>query len=663
VAVLGLVAVFVVHGRPRPRQVPPPAPPAAPPKAPEASPDQRLPLEGVVRLRGAPVAGVELQVVGPAGLRSSQSGPDGRFAFADLAEGRYALRATHDDDAAYLDSVVVGEADAGVGRLVIELAPGQRLDGRLVDRSGRAIAGGEVTVVEAPLGPLERRVRTEADGGFHVRGVLAGSYVVAARASGFWPAAPRPLAIGSARPPRVELQLERGAVVEGRVLDESGRPVANAQIDIAGEGEGGMPIAVTAAGMVADSTWGRLEPSAELGILRGPLPYPPPIAAPVTVRAGDARAFTSDRNGSFRLVGLPAGRLVVAASHPDYAHATSEPLTTHADATATVTVTLRRSETLRGRLVDGRAAPVAGVEILGDGRTLAVSDGRGEFSVEHVAHELELVAQKSGWLPARRRVAPGAAAFDWTLERAEGRLGGVVVDDRGGPLAGAHLEILAAIVPPKTITTDASGRFHVEALGPGPYRVDVSHADFAPAHLVDVVPGDDATFTLAPGAGLRGDVRDARSGGVPAGLKLELEQGGRTTPLMVDRRGGFEAHALPPGRATLRASAPGFVAWSRELELSPGQRPREITLADVRVELERGGLVVGRLRNDDGDPVPNASIVLGPLRARTDAHGEFRIDGVAAGAVSVRAEANGHTASDTVEVRAGDESHLDLRLR
>jgi len=80
--------------------------------------------------------------------------------------------------------------------------------------------------------------------------------------------------------------------------------------------------------------------------------------------------------------------------------------------------------------------------------------------------------------------------------------------------------------------------------------------------------------------------------------------------------------------------------------------------------LPRGGTVTGRVRDDHGDAVADAAVAVGALRARTDRDGNFRIDGVLPGTARVVADKPGAgVAADDVEVRAGDESRVELRLR
>ena len=626
----------------------------------ELSLARRLALEGVVRAGGQAAADAEVTIAGASGTRTAKSGPDGSFSFAGLGEGRYALRAVRGGEAAYLDGVMVAAGDGGTGVVTVELRPATTLSGRLRERGGRAIAGGEVTLFEADGAPLPRTVTSDADGRFRFVAVLPGSYLVGAHAEGFYPAEPRPVRVGKS-PASVEVRLDPGATIEGRVIDENAQPVADAAVEVSGEAPDGTPIAMTASSSAADGAGARLEPSGELGILRGPVPYPPPT--PVAAAAPAPKQFRTDDKGVFRVTGLPAGRLVVVALHPDFARGASEPMSVVAGAELHVTVVLSRGVEVRGRVTDERGDPVAGAEVTGDGTALAASDAHGEYDIAHVARALTLTVRAPGFLPATRAVSPSERGpFDVTLRRAEGRLAGDVIDDRGTPVAAARVEIVAPPMPARWVTTDRAGHFLAEGLGPGPYRVVVTHADFAPATFDAVAPTADARFAVGPGGGIDGDVADARLGGVPTGLRLELTAGGK--PQLLPVQGGrFSATALPPGRVRLTATAPGYVTLVREVDVVAGDRLHDVTVRDLRLELERGGTVVGSVRDDRGDPAADAVITVGAQRSRSDRDGNFRVESVAAGRVHVTAGKDGASDADDVEVRAGDESRVDLRLR
>ena len=507
-------------------------------------------------------------------------------------------------------------------------------------------------------------MQSDNEGNFRFVAVLPGSYVVGAHAEGFYPAEPKAVRVGktAATVPGIDTGFDPGATVEGRVVDEHAQPVAGADVEVSGEAPDGTPIAMTATSSgAATATGARVEPAGELGILRGPLPYPPPV--PIGEAAPAPKQFRTDDKGGFRVTGLPAGRLVVVATHPEFARGASEPMRVAAGAELKVTVVLSRGVEVRGRVVDDRGDAVAGAELAGEGAALATTDARGEWSIAHVARAVTLTVRAPGYLPATRAVSPSERGpFEVTLRRAEGKLAGDVVDNRGAPVSAARVEIAAAPMPARWVTTDRAGHFTADGLGPGPYRVVVTHADFAPATFEAVAPTSDARLALSPGGGVDGEVRDARLGGVPPGVRVEVTAAGKTHLLPV-QAGRFSATALPAGRVTLTAAAPGYVTVARDVDVVAGDRLHDVTVRDVRLELERGGSIVGRVRDNHGDAVSDAAIVAGAAHARTNREGNFRVDGVASGRVRVSAQKDGAGAADDVEVRAGDESRVDLRLR
>ena len=416
------------------------------------------------------------------------------------------------------------------------------------------------------------------------------------------------------------------------------------------------------------ATGARVEPAGELGILRGPIPYPPPTPLGGAAAALPApKQFRTDDKGVFRVTGLPAGR---ARRGGDASRLRARRF--GADArqspapTSRVTVVLSRG--VAGawpRQSTIAATPVGGAELTGDGAALATSDARGEWDIAHVARALTLTVRAPGFLPATRAVSPSERGpFDVTLERAEGRLAGDVVDDRGAPVSAARVEIAAPPMPVRWVTTDRARplrrrRARARALSRRRQPRRLRAGDVRGASQ----PTSDARFALAPGGGIDGDVRDARLGGVPAGARLEVVAGGKTQ--LVPLQGGrFSVTALPAGRVTLTAAAPGYVtrhARRRRRRRRPAARrhgARRARRARARRQRRRQ-----RARRSRRCRRRRRSSRAGGQRGRTDRDGNFRVDGVAPGRVRVTVDKAGASAADDVEVRGGDESRVELRLR
>ncbi len=434
-----------------------------------------------------------------------------------------------------------------------------------------------------------------------------------------------------------------GGVLLGDVFDPRGWPIAGATVRLVG----GPPSAIAPAAEL------RLEPAGELGVLRGPVPYPPrdPFVSPLLPSG------LTDGRGRFRLADLPAGRLVVIASHPDFADGRSEEVLLAPGGEARVQIALKPAPVVRGRVVDERG-PVGGAELWRAGELAAVADGAGRFELRRLADPVEVEARARGYVPAKRVVDPAVDhEIEYRLAHAGGRLAGVVVDERGFPVAGARAAVGGGRFHAEAVS-DKRGEFAVDGAPEGPLALRVSH-DEHPTAALTVAAGDDVRVALAPGAGVEGELRDERTGAPPPGGRVTVESGGERRTAAIDRRGRFRVIGLAPGAATLTANAPGYLAASQSINLPAAEWSREVTVRDLRVDLTLGGAVVGVVRDDRGEPARDVEVTVGALKLRSDAQGRFHAPAVPAGRVEVTAG----NASESITVDPGRDTRVELRLR
>lgn len=221
----------------------------------------------------------------------------------------------------------------------------------------------------------------------------------------------------------------------------------------------------------------------------------------------------------------------------------------------------------------------------------------------------------------------------------------------------------------------AGGRGSTEASGsspgseaPPPARGadDDPRPGSAPSSAPAEGEADPAPEPAAPGV-LSGRVR---AGGAPVqafsvsvaeaiGALQYTERGARR---FTDAAGRFDFPGLPPGLYRVVVIAEGHAPWLQETPLVPGGAPV------LDVELAPGGVLTGRVvREDDGAPIPNARVAAEGLHGlarraqphlgttRTDAAGQFRLEGLGDARVAVTVGADGfHTRiSPEIEVLAG----------
>lgn len=169
---------------------------------------------------------------------------------------------------------------------------------------------------------------------------------------------------------------------------------------------------------------------------------------------------------------------------------------------------------------------------------------------------------------------------------------------------------------------------------------------------------------------------------------------------MTDQTGRYNLHHLPPGKYEVTASAPGFVDARKN---GNGYRSSAITLAageaidNVDFPLKRGGVITGRITDEDGKPVMEEALVLlcldeagkkvpATCRSGTDDQGTYRCYGLEPGKYLVGAgtdpkkgavrwsggfyerlwypSAKDEASAKPIEVTVGNEAtEIDLKLR
>jgi protocatechuate 3,4-dioxygenase beta subunit len=680
---------------------------------------RRTDVRGRVVDGGRPVGGasVRLLLFGAAAPLSATTDASGAFAFDDLPEGRFRLWAAREARASAAQAVDrVGPGPFAPVDLV--MGPAAIVNGRVVDSaSGRGVAARVTLVADDPDQP-PRAATSSADGGFRVDGVPLGRWTADAFAPGYISADAVRFEAGAGYAPSIALR--RGGVLAGRVVDGGGAPVAGATVLARSEGGGADVSAETVAGRLGGGSAGgwdpglalaagadtglvtatglRFVPRGELGVLVGPLPFPPPagaasvrVAAPTGGAPGAAAGapalpvdpaleprFVTDRDGRFRLTGLAPGRYRVLAAHPEFADGASPPREVELDgAPAEIEVVLYAGLILHGSVVDERGAPVAGAAVeaksgpSGPDPRYTVTGADGRYRLTPIATDVVLEVGAPGHGSAAREIAVGPLGGapvlrreDFTLVQADAALEGRVLDANGSAVAGASVRVAGgASRAARPAVTDAAGQFRLAGVVGGSHRLRVEHPDYAPAE-VEAATGAAVELRLSFGGAIAVDVRD-RSGGAPIAGASVLARGpaGAARRAAAGRDGRVELGRLTPGRWTVEASARGYAAASADVEVAAGDRRDPLSAPAVRVELTRGATLSGVVRDAAGQRVAGASVTAGRAHAASDADGRFRLTDVASGPVTVEAEKDGARGALSLDLSPGQELvTVELRL-
>ncbi|MFK7992160.1 MAG: collagen binding domain-containing protein, partial [Sandaracinaceae bacterium] len=255
---------------------------------------------------------------------------------------------------------------------------------------------------------------------------------------------------------------------------------------------------------------------------------------------------------------------------------------------------------------------------------------------------MDLPTEGALWL---RVEAPGRARYLARVVPVAGRplvvplpegatLGGEVVDETGEVIADATVEFVRTEGPraPWTTRTDASGRFSIDTLVEGSYRVGAASPGHATVATRATTGGPPLRLTLERVGLIAGRVMNAEGRPVPR-AQLVIAGSGLwpARQAEADARGRFVLPDIPPGVYEVRASTDEAAAPPRRgIDLGPGDQ-RFLTFT-----LRAGRAIAGVVRDAaDGSPVEGAELTLAsealgvtPRALTTDAAGRFRVGGL-----------------------------------
>jgi protocatechuate 3,4-dioxygenase beta subunit len=347
------------------------------------------------------------------------------------ASGAYELRLPrgHHELRAEADGYAGGERRFGAredARVDLFLSPAARLAGRVITADGAPVPGAEVRLQrQGPFRPQSwPLVTTDEEGQFSFEAVPAGTFVLVGRKGELLGDSGRLTLEETGRIEGLELTVRPALVVEGRVVDASGRPVPQARIDLRPTGAGPAP------------------------------------------RLGTALA---DEHGRFRQTGLLPGVYDLVVSAPGLTDAME---TFTLEASTRKDVVLRPAFAFKGRVetVAGAAASGAHLRVArGSYLRWARTDAEGRFAVRGLpAGPARVTVQHAKEAAAVEFDVPEAEPADELIVRlAPGAtLSGVIVTQDGAPVPGASIMMTTAGLS-TGVTADVQGRFWIDGLPPG----------------------------------------------------------------------------------------------------------------------------------------------------------------------------------------------------
>lgn len=543
-------------------------------------------------------------------------------------------------------------------------AEGARVEGRVLDRTGRPMSGATVRL----LGSDGALLRVDRDLGFSVPSDSDGRFVFAdppavlglsieANANGF-ASLRRDIGIveaGSVVGP-IELILEAEITLRGTVRDPDGRPLAGVGIELS----------------VAES-------------------------APGTLANAIATARTNDA-GSYEVRGLRRQLYRVLASKdgfvPQLQQKTLFAVTLKPESTLDLTLEPAIAS-VKGRVLDDADRPIPGATVTAISEphiVHATTTGAGEFELLGLGRgAYRATAQSGGFHPSEAREIHGGEQ-DVVLRVARGgSLRGRLALRGGATLDSAAVDLLQLERSSGRFTLVSRalfdrGAFRAEGLAPGTYKLVITSltARRSESDPFELQPGADidlGTIECSRGGSVSGRIQGS---GLAAEGTLALLLGDLDASNPAARGAAFFSQETR--KTSYRAGTPfrleNIAPGDYSLLILPTKGAprtvRGIRVEDDRtttvedVEIANGGSVFGRVLDVQG-----ASIVAETVRAKqpsgkvatttSDSDGYFTFDALEAGEITLSLDASprvrGAARPVTISIGSGEAKEIELRVR
>ncbi len=608
----------------------------------EATMEPSSEITGRVTRGGVGLEGVLLMAMAPgiSGV-TAVTAADGSFTLSGLAAGSIRIMARKEDDFVQETRNITAPARD----VVIEVRAGGRVTGRVVEKgSGKPITTFQAGITTSRGGggmvmmaPPQLRSFTSDDGSFTLDSVPPGSIVLVASSPGYASGRLNLNVEEGKEVTGVELQLDTGVKLVGRVTGPNGSPLSDVQVRVLPSPTGGF------------------------------------------ASSGMDRMASTDANGEYAIEALEAGEESISFSHPKQASARKQ--VTLKGRETRLDVQLTSGGRVTGSVVTESGAPVAEAQVeaySGSSWESARTDANGAFELESVTPgRYRLTASKTGLVEGvLQDVDVSSGAPVRIVLKTGGSIYGRVTGLNAQELAQAQVMANAASSSSTAASIDASGNYRIEGVAGGTVQVQAwsgnpmsGSARRAGVQTVDLAPGGSQQVDIV----FRDDIvisgRILRNGVPLAGASVNFFPRGNSS------RASGGAPADNDGRYTVNGLEEGeySVMVNDSQRMSPYSTTYQVRGSATYDIDYKTNAVRGRVIDvATNEPLANASVQIrnasatteGPRMSRggmTDATGSFIIDSITPGSYVITASKDGF-ANEMKELYVGDSAPADLEL-
>lgn len=530
--------------------------------APASAPGLRLPREQPVRIVLQPTATVAGSTVDPDGhpvpgalilvlpsnpvhvggadrSLQAQSDENGRFQIEGVRPGSFEIRATAPGRQEARLAGLEAQAGQDLQGIEVVLTPGAVLAGRVLSPAGQPVPGAEVSLLPEGSATVSLlsvgAVLSDEQGRYRLEGISPGTHAVRAEHEEYRPVQRRLDVQAGAN--TLDLTLEPGAALSGRVVDPLGAPVAGARVF--------------------------LRPRSD----ESPRGLPDDTSGP---------------DGSFTLPGLADGTYRLLAEREGFARSREGQEVVVAGRSVTgIEIQLTPGGAIVGQLLGLDFTELSQVQV----RTDAGQTGRilpdGSYRIDDVepGQQRVVAALSGGSRQAEGQVAlePGASEARLDLDFGKGlKLTGRVLRN-GEPLAGEGVLLSGTERAGRWGDTDLEGRFRFEGLDAGRYILQVVSRRGEPRHKEEMeIAADRDVLIELSAASISGRVVDAADRSPIANARVVLAapeaerapNGPFPAEALTDSRGVFQLRDVAEGSWKVRALVADYAPAEADVQVA-----------------------------------------------------------------------------------------------
>ncbi|WP_169907692.1 carboxypeptidase regulatory-like domain-containing protein [Priestia abyssalis] len=411
-------------------------------------------------------------------------------------------------------------------------------------------------------------------------------------------------------------------------------------------------------------------------------------AGVVTVIQGTGIIVASaqtDQNGQYVLTGLALGSYNVVFSAPEYVTQTVPVILASGEVEVVNTALVGNPAQINGTVrnaATGAVLPNALIRVFDLQGSLiggTLTDMNGQYTISGLAqgtYSVTALAEGHASQTMVITLTPGEEeTVNFQLPPNPARLRGTVTDERTGqPISGVLVQVffVGSTVPVRSTITDPMGRYLLNGLSEGEYRIEFSKENYiTEVFRVVLAPDEDRILNVqlaSNPAVIQGTVRDAETGQpiVRANVIVSITGTGIiVASILTDSQGRYRLTGIAPGDYTVSFSADGYASQTSDITLAAGQ---SLTLnANL---LSNPAILTGTvLSGRTGDPIEGGVIRVFSSDGQfitstlTDENGEYTIPRLNSGTYTVSAVAFGFESEiQTVTLVRGTTTELNFVL-